>query len=317
MTSDSDYLVDRRRMKRRLNWWRAAAFLAALVAIVGIALSLGRDKLTGAGAHIARVEIKGFITGDDKTLDMLERVAKNDSAKAVIVDIDSPGGTVTGSEALFDALRALSAKKPTVAVVDGLAASGGYIAAMGTDRIIAQQTSLVGSIGVLFQYPNFVKMLDNVGVSVETVKSAPLKASPSPFEVTTPAAEQALRSLVVDTFAWFKKVVSERRSIEGTNLDTVSDGRVFTGRQGLDLKLVDEIGNRKQAIAWLEKEKGIARDLPVREWKREDGTSFGLWSAAAGAASAAGMHDLARAILTAARGADQAALDGLLAVWHP
>jgi protease-4 len=317
MTSDSDYLVDRRRMKRRLGWWRAAAFVAALVAIAGIALALGRDRLGGAGAHIARVEIKGFITGDDKTLDMLERVGKSDAAKAVIVDIDSPGGTVTGSEALFDALRALSQKKPTVAVVDGMAASGGYIAAMGTDRIVAQQTSLVGSIGVLFQYPNVVKLLDNVGVTVESVKSAPLKASPSPFEVTTPAAEQALRSLVVDTYDWFKRVVSERRSIAGGDLETVSDGRVFTGRQGLGLKLVDEIGNRKQAIAWLEKDKGIAKDLPVRDWKREDGTGFGLWSVAAGAASAAGLEDLARGIITAARGTDYAALDGLLAVWHP
>ena len=317
MTADSDYIVDRRRMKRRLGWWRAAAFIAALVAIVGIGLALGRDKVGGAGAHIARVEIKGFITGDDKTLDMLERVGKNDSAKAVIVDIDSPGGTVTGSEALYDALRALSQKKPTVAVVDGLAASGGYIAALGTDRIVAQQTSLVGSIGVLFQYPNVVKLLDKVGVSMETVKSAPLKASPNPFEVTTPAAEQALRSLVVDTYDWFKKLVADRRSVDAANLETVSDGRVFTGRQGLDLKLVDEIGNRKQAIAWLEKEKGIAKDLPVREWKRDDGAPFGLWSVAAGAASAAGMEDLARGILTAARGTDEAALDGLLAVWHP
>ena len=171
MTAESDYLVDRRRLKRRLVWWRAAAILAVLLAVIGIGLALGRN-MGGVGAHVARVSIDGFITGDDRTLDMLERVGKSETAKAVIVDINSPGGTVTGSEALFDALRKLSGKKPTVAVVSGMAASGGYIAAMGTDRIVAQQTSLVGSIGVLFQYPNVVKLLDNVGVSMETVKSS-------------------------------------------------------------------------------------------------------------------------------------------------
>ena len=193
MTAESDYLVDRRRLKRRLGWWRAAAILAVLVAIVGIGAALGRGMGATAGAHVARIGIDGFITGDDRTLDLLDRVGKSDAAKAVIVEINSPGGTVTGSEALYDALRRLSGKKPTVAVVSGMAASGGYIAAMGTDRIVAQQTSLVGSVGVLFQFPNFVRLLDNVGIDVETVKSTPLKAAPSPFEKTTPEAEAALR----------------------------------------------------------------------------------------------------------------------------
>ena len=125
----------------------------------------------------------------------------------MLVSIDSPGGTTTGAERLYDAIRRLSVKKPTVAVVGTLAASGGYIAALGADEIVAQGNSLVGSIGVLVEYPNFAKLLDKIGVKVENVKSAPLKASPNGFEPTTPEARAALASIVDDSFVWFKELV--------------------------------------------------------------------------------------------------------------
>lgn len=319
MTAETDYLVDRRRLKRKLSFWRVAAFLVALVAILGVGAAVaGRGAPGGlaGGNHIARVDISGFITGDQRTLDLLESVGKG-RAKAVIVQIDSPGGTVAGSERLFNALRELSAKKPTVATVRGIAASGGYLAAMGAERIVAQETSLVGSIGVLFQYPNLTRLLDTVGVKMETVKSAPLKASPNPFEPTTPAAEAAVQALVGSSFDWFRRVVSERRTLEGQPLQQVTDGRVFTGKQALDMRLVDEIGGEKQAVAWLEREKGVDKDLPVREWKRQGTTDLGLFSAAAGISEAVGLEGLARILQAAARSAEQPSLDGLLAVWHP
>ena len=100
-------------------------------------------------------------------------------AKAVIVHIDSPGGTTAGSQQLYDSLRDLQAKKPMVVVVDGLAASGAYIAALSAEHIIAEDTSLVGSIGVLFQFPNFSDVLKTIGVKVESIKSSPLKTASS------------------------------------------------------------------------------------------------------------------------------------------
>ncbi|MHB2167273.1 signal peptide peptidase SppA [Alsobacter sp. R-9] len=319
MSAESDYLVDRRRMSRKVGFWRGMAFLVALVAILGAGLAVAGRGEGGFGAaqnHIARIEISGVITGDQRTLDLIKDVGKS-RAKAVIVQIDSPGGTVTGSELLFNALRDLSSSKPTVAVVRSLAASGGYLAAMGTDRIVAQETSLVGSVGVLFQYPNVTRLLDTVGVKMETVKSAPLKAAPSPFEPTTPEAEAAVRSLVASNFAWFKRIVGDRRQLSGAPLDQVSDGRVFTGMQGLDLRLVDEIGSEKQAIAWLEKARGVDKDLPVREWKRRSNRDFGLWSSAAWISDIAGFDALTRVFHAAARSGEQPALDGLLALWQP
>jgi protease IV len=319
MSADSDYLVDRRRLKRRVGFWRAAAFVVAAVAVIGAGLYAGRDRLGAsglAGAHVARVRITGVITGDDNTLDLLKRVGKGNAA-AVLVEIESPGGTVTGSESLYDGLRELSAKKPTVAVVNGLAASGGYIAAMGTDRIVAQQTSIVGSIGVLFQSPNVSKLLENWGVTMDTIKSAPLKASPNPLEPTTPAAREAMAAVINDSFDWFKAVVQERRGISGPDLASVSDGRVFTGRQAIGLKLIDEVGTEKTAIAWLEANKGVAKDLPVREWKRRDDRTFGLFSMASGAAGAMGYGQLAATLGALGRAGDQPVLDGVLALWHP
>lgn len=319
MSLDSNYLVDRRRMRRKVTFWRVLAFLAALVAVLGLAAALGgRDLLRAGQAQIARVKIDGVITGDQRTLDLLKRIRESNLVKAVLVEIDSPGGTVTGSEAIYDALREVAAKKPTVAVVDGLAASGGYIAAMGTDRIVARETSLVGSIGVLFQYPDVVGLLDKLGVKMEAIKSAPLKAAPNPFEPTTPEQRAAVMSIIDSTYGWFKNLVTVRRGISGEQLAVVSDGRVWTGQQALPLRLIDEIGTEKTAIDWLAKEKGLSKDLPVREWKRQDVSGrFGLWSLATAALRQAGLSEAA----TLAEGIDRAQeavrLDGLLALWHP
>ena len=161
----------------------------------------------------------------------------------------------------------LKAKKPLVVVVEGLAASGGYITAIAADHIVAQQSSLVGSIGVLFQFPNFSELLKTVGVKVEEVKSSPLKAAPNGFEPTSPEARDALDALVKDSYAWFKGLVKERRGMDDAQLEKVADGRVFTGRQAVDLKLIDQLGDEKTAVAWLVAQKNVKKDLPVRDYK--------------------------------------------------
>src|ERR1700694_2287837 len=184
MSLDADQIVDRRRMRRKLAFWRALTFAVAIVAIVVVAGIRMPDGIAGgtAGA-IARVRISGLIRGNPERVEALERLGKS-SARAVIVHIDSPGGTTAGAEQLHDALTQLKAKKPLVVVVDGLAASGGYLAALSSDHIVAQSASLVGSIGVLVQYPNVYDFLKNWGVKVEEIKSSPLKAAPSGFEPT-------------------------------------------------------------------------------------------------------------------------------------
>jgi protease-4 len=322
MSLDSDVIVDRRRIRRKLTFWRVAAALIAIAAIVTvglIAMPGGRGTLTTAGS-IARVNIEGLIRSDQNRVEALERL-ENSRAAAVVVHINSPGGTTAGSEQLYDALTRLKAKKPLVVVVEGLAASGGYITAIAADHIVAQQSSLVGSIGVLFQFPNFTELLKTVGVKVEEVKSSPLKAAPNGFEPTSPEARAALDALVKDSYAWFRGLVKERRGMDDGLLEKVADGRVFTGRQAVEIKLVDQLGDEKTAIAWLVAQKGVKADLPVRDYKLSPrfGDLTFLRTAATVTLDALGLSAIARQIEQSgmAQAVDRLGLDGMLALWRP
>jgi protease IV len=322
MSLDSDVIVDRRRIRRKLTFWRVASVATAIgaIAVVGALVSPGgRGTFTSAGS-IARINIEGLIRSDQERVEALERLEKSKAA-AVVVHINSPGGTTAGSEQLYDSLVRLKAKKPLVVVVEGLAASGGYITAIAADHIVAQQTSLVGSIGVLFQIPNVTDLLKTVGVKVEEVKSSPLKAAPNGFEPTSPEARDALDSLVKDSYAWFKGLVKDRRGMDDAQLAKVADGRVFTGRQAVELKLVDQLGDEKTAIAWLEAEKGVKKDLPVRDYKLSPrfGDLTFLRTAASVALEALGLGTIAHQIEQAgvAQAIDRLSIDGMLALWHP
>src|SRR5579862_7526494 len=321
MSLDSDVIVDRRRIRRKLTFWRVAAALIAIGAIVAVATiaTPGKGGLTSAGS-IARVSIEGLIRSDRERVEALERLEKSQAA-AVIVHINWPGGTTAGSEQLYDALVRLKAKKPMVVVVEGLAASGGYITAIAADHIVAQQSSLVGSIGVLFQFPNFAELLKTVGVKVEEVKSSPLKAAPNGFEPTSPEARAALDDLVKDSYAWFKDLVKTRRGMDDPTLEKVADGRVFTGRQAVELKLIDQLGDEKTAIDWLVAQKGVKADLPVRDYKlnpRFSDLTF-LRTAASMTLDALGLSAIARQIEQTgmAQAADRLSLEGMLALWQP
>jgi len=324
MALDADIIVDRRRMRRKLTFWRVFAALLAICTAVAIGAALrapGTALLTGqSGGSIARVTINGLIRTDRERVEALERLGKS-RAKAVIVHINSPGGTTSGSEELHDSLKRLKAVKPTVVVVDGLAASGGYIAALAADHIVAMETSLVGSIGVLFQYPNFGDALKTLGVKVEEIKSSPLKAAPNGFESTSPEARAAIESIVMDSYAWFRTLVKERRGLDDAALERVADGRVFTGRQGVGLKLVDELGDEKTAIAWLAKDKNIDPKTPVRDFRLRDrlGDLPFLHTGAVVILEVVGFGSLAHRIEQwgVVQAIERLNLDGLLALWHP
>ncbi|MGB6349669.1 MAG: signal peptide peptidase SppA [Pseudolabrys sp.] len=320
MSLDADAIVDRRRMRRKLTFWRVGALVIALLAIIGAAAVLvPGSRLMPAGAYIARIQVQGLIRGNQERVEALARLGRS-RARAVIVHIDSPGGTTAGSEQLYNALRELQGKKPMVVVVDGLAASGAYIAALSAEHIVAQETSLVGSIGVLFQYPNFTDVLKTIGIKVEEVKSSPLKAAPNGFEPTSPEARAAIQAIVLDSYAWFKGLVKDRRNMDDAQLAQVSDGRVFTGRQAAGLKLVDGLGNEKTALAWLEAEKKVPANTPVRDYSLQPRFSeLSFLHVAAWSFEAVGLSAVARHIEEwgAVQAVERLNLDGLLALWHP
>lgn len=273
MSQSADNWIDRRVMRRKLSFWRIAAIVMAVIAgIVGFAYANGGFGQSNSTPHIAKVRIEGTITEDERLLALLKTVGETESVKGVILAVDSPGGTTAGGEAIYDAVRVLAAKKPVVAQVGTLAASAGYMIASASDHIVARKTSIVGSIGVLFQYPDLSVLLNNLGVKVESIKSSPMKAEPNPFNPASEDAKAMIRRMILDSYDWFVSIVDERRPLDRTQVLALADGSVFTGRQALQNKLIDELGGEETALAWVNAKNG-GEKLDVIEWKPKSETS--------------------------------------------
>ncbi|MCL5776607.1 signal peptide peptidase SppA [Limibaculum sp. FT325] len=267
MTATSDLIIERRRIRRRLAFWRILAIVALAAAIIVL---IPRPSGGVRGEHVARITISGIIVDDPDRDAALTRIADDTNARALVVRINSPGGTVAGSEALYESLRAVSQEKPVVAVMSEAAASGGYVAAIAADHIVARATTLTGSIGVVAEAPNVAGLLDHLGIEVMRTKSAPLKAEPSFLTEPEDGSIAAQQALIDDSFAWFRDLVAERRGLAGDGLAAVTDGRAFTGRQALGLGLVDTIGGEEAARAWLDSERGVAESLKIRDWNWDE-----------------------------------------------
>lgn len=305
MPLEADQAVDRRRLKRRLSFWRAAAIIAVASLVVFIGLSRQRGPFASLveRPHIERLTVSGVISEDPARSAALKDILKNDRAKALIVDINSPGGTVVGSETLFRELRAIAAKKPVVATMGTLAASGGYMTALGADHIVAREGTITGSIGVIMQSADVTGLLKKLGIEAEAIKSAPLKAVPSPLETLTPEGREATRAVVMDMYDMFVDMVAERRNLPAEVAKTLADGRIYTGRQAVAAKLVDEIGGEDEARAWLENVRGIPASLPVHDVRIEKDSSD--------------MLGLVGGRIGKALFSERLTLDGLMALWHP
>jgi protease IV len=313
MSNDIDHILNHISLKKSRRRWRWMAIAAIAALVIGIfALNSGELSLKD---HVARLEVSGLITGDERQLALIRDMRDDDKVKALILRIDSPGGTTVGSEALYEELMSLGMKKPVVAVMDSVAASGGYITALAADRIYARGNTITGSIGVIFTYPDVSQLLGTVGVKMEEVKSGPLKAEPSGTHPVPEAARVVMQEMVNDGFTWFKGLVRERRKLDTATVDRLSDGRVYSGRQALAVKLIDDLGTEVEARAWLESEKKIDSKLETITRKPKPLPNEGRFDFLFG-------HSLAGwlATLTGLDGlrstVDAARLDGLLVLWR-
>ena len=262
MSLETDLLLDRRRLKRRLFFWRSFAILAVLAAVLvtlrGSGIGIERN-------HIARLDVNGIITEDSKLTSAVDKLAGDDRVKALIVRIDSPGGSVSGGESLHDAIGEVAARKPVVVVMGGLASSAGFMIAVPATRIYAHEATLTGSIGVLLEAPEFGGLLSKVGVDVQTIVSGPLKNQPSLSQPLSPQGQQVLQGLVMDMYGQFVAMVAAGRHMDPAKVRQLGDGRPYTGRQALQLGLIDAIGGEQDARAWLAKTKGVPLSLPVED----------------------------------------------------
>lgn len=265
MTAATDLLLDRRRLKRRLFFWRV---LAVLLGVGVVALATGaRMTNFGGDRHVERISVTGIITQNQKLIDAVDKLGKDPSVAAVIVAVDSPGGSVAGGESLHNALVRLAAVRPVVTIMGGTAASAGYMISLPAARIFASAATLTGSIGVILETGNASGLLDKLGLSAEAIISGPLKDQPSFTHGLSPDGRAYLQALVMDMYGQFVTMVAEARHLDEARVRVLADGRAYTGRQALPLGLIDEIGGEPEARTWLEREKQVPESLPVRDLK--------------------------------------------------
>jgi protease-4 len=301
MTLETDLFLDRRRLKRRLVTWRVIAILAVLLAVLAV---IGRAGFQMPGhRYVAVLHVNGIITDDEKRVRAVSRLARDPDVAALMVEIDSPGGSVAGGEALHDAIARVAAVKPVVTVMGGTAASAGYMIAVPAARIFARNATITGSIGVIMEAPEFSGLLDKLGIDVQTLVSGPLKGQPSFSAPMTQAGHAALQSLLMDLYDQFVGMVAEGRHMSVDDVTKLADGRAYTGRQAIGLHLVDQIGGEDDARAWLASVHGISTSLPSQDVHvRKTGVSlFGIR-----------LSGLANLLFS-----QTVPLDGAVALWQP
>jgi protease-4 len=304
MALTSDTLLERLHLKRQITFWRLCTL--ALVAMVALYSVENANTISPvSGDYIARYTVDGMIVDDIKRDKLLKDIEKHDHIKALIVRIDSPGGTAVGGEALFARLKAISAKKPVVSVCRTMCTSAGYMTAIAAPYVVAQESSITGSIGVILQSFEASELATKIGITPITIKSGINKAVPSPAEKLLPEQQAVLQEAINDFFGIFKDMVSKERKLSVEQITSVSDGRIFTGRQALARKLIDKIGGEEEALEWLKNEKKVDITLHVRDMEipREDETllqKLSSWS---------GLNFLSQYTRNK--------LDGLLLIWQP
>jgi protease-4 len=294
------------RLRRSRRLWRVLAFVALAVAVLAVGARFAMPD-AALGDRVARIEVFGTIATDPARLEAIERIGEDAAVKAVIIAINSPGGTTAGGEELYEALMALREKKPVVAVIKEVGASAAYMTAIATDRIFSRRLSIVASIGVLFQTVNAGKLMQTIGVDLEKVQTGPLKAEPDLDEPMSPEVRASLQALVNDSFDWFVDIVAERRGLDRPAVLTLADGRIITGRQGVEVKLIDDVGGEAEATAWLEANRDVPADLPVITYYPRPEPGFAsIWDIILGSAlNAVGLNPQGPILL-----------DGLVSLWQ-
>jgi protease IV len=317
MTLETESVLDRRNLRRRVGLWRGLAIAAGVLA-VGALASHVRSGGLGDTKHIARITIEGMITEDRDMLRLLKRIGENKNVQGVVLFINSPGGTTTGGEALFEAVREVAKTKPVVAQFGTVAASAAYITGLACDHIVARGNSITGSVGVIFQWPEVSGLLDKFGVKMNEIKSGPLKAVPSMFEPVTPQGRKVSEEMVAESQKWFLNLVTTRRGVVTADIPGLEQGRIYSGREALQHKLVDSIGGESEVLKYLEDVRKTPKSLKIVDWRPRRDTDFGwLRFSAAVLGRMFGSSNAEHQILNIQQGFSASLLDGLVSVWQP
>jgi protease IV len=302
MALSADTLLDRLYLKGQVTKWRILALTFAVIATV-ISFESVLPNSPMEKEYVARVSIDGFVSDNQKFYDLLKTIEKNRKIKAVIVSLDTPGGSAVGGEEIFLRLRQLSQKKPVVAVMRSISASAGYMVALGADYIVAREGTITGSIGVLIQSAEVTQLAEKLGIKPVIIKSSALKGSPSPFEKSTPESEKVISDVINDFYNRFVQMVAERRNLPKEKVVALADGRVYSGKRAAEAKLIDAIGGEQEAMKWLVEQKHISDGLEIKDAKIPQPDNL--------------IDNISQSVTGKFFQSSGLSLDGLLAIWHP
>lgn len=260
-----DYIIDRYKLKNSVNKWKFIALILLLIALFTIFYHKDDGVSRIKSDYIASIDITGMLMQNKETIKSLNKIANDSNIKAVLVNINSSGGTGVGGESLYREFRKIAEKKPIVASIGEIGASAAYMAAIGTDRIYAYDISLVGSIGVIIMNIEVGEFAKKHGINLELIKSSPLKGIPNYFEKLNSQQKEYVQSLVDESNKYFIGLVNKRRNLSEDDLKKVSDGRIFTGSKANQLKLIDQIGDGADAVKWLKSKENL-KNLEVKNY---------------------------------------------------
>ena len=251
--------------KRSLIVKRFATVLISIILIFSFFLFTSKKK-----DFIATISIEGIISNPEDTLNDLENINKSSNAKALLVNINSPGGTFVSSKELYDKIKEISKKIPVVTYMREMATSGGYLVSLASQKIFSNIGTITGSVGVILQTAEITELLEKIGINPIVIKSGKLKATPNPLEGLSENDSKYLNDVIKSMQLEFLSILSENRNIESKTLEIISDGRIFTGKQAKELNLIDFIGSKSDAIRWLKDEAKLPQDIDILDYSKEN-----------------------------------------------
>ena len=219
---------------------------------------------------IAKVYVDGIIYEKTELLERLSHLSEDKNLRGLLVKINSPGGTFVSSRELFDSIKDLGKQIPTAVYMKEVATSGGYLLSLGADRIFSNQGTITGSVGVILQTADLTELFEKIGINPIVIKSGEFKAVPNPIEKIDKRKIDYISEVVLVLQQEFINIVRDRRKIPDYVVKEISDGRIFTATQALDLNLIDQIGSERDAIDWIKKEASLEDDVEIIDFSQEE-----------------------------------------------
>ena len=260
MKSKNDFLLDYFNKKKK-NFLRGFLYFILIFFVIISFLSFNDLKKD----YIAKISIDEIILNNENLLSSLDELLNDENLRAVVVKINSPGGTVVGSQKLYNKLTRIGEKVPIAISMQEVAASGGYMVSLAGERIFSHDGTITGSVGVILQSANITNLLSNLGIDPLIVKSGKLKSSPNPLEKTTDDSKKSIQRIIDDMHKQFLELVIKKRNLNQNDVLKISDGRVFTGLQAKEINLVDEIGDEQDAVNWMKEKLQLDDSIEIKK----------------------------------------------------